>query len=335
VAPWRGLALVATLALSGCANVPSRPVPEADATPQEGYGRAIGRIIVSEDGKEVAMGPGFTSSNLLTLYLRSARTGELAYLELQSSGHFVLPLKPGGYVLLGYRWRRPDIAVQRTSTVRVMATFTVPQAGQAIYLGELQVATGREGSRFRVVDKFGEDGLSWFQSRPDAAKFQVAKGLMVLEAPVGKYKSVSRICSGNWGIACTKEFQGVEPLAPEGAAHGFPIVATLAPLLAWKPSGRADVTYDVAVYESHPLVPMAMASSRAQCFRGAVVAYAEGLAEPRFVPPGLARDKLYEWSVRLREGDIVSTWSTTSHDIFIIVAASRGWGEYFGFGTPK
>ena len=54
--PGRGLALAATLALAGCAEAPSRPATEVDATPQAGYGRAFGRVAYREDGKEVIWG---------------------------------------------------------------------------------------------------------------------------------------------------------------------------------------------------------------------------------------------------------------------------------------
>ena len=214
-----------------------------------------------------------------------------------------------------------------------MATFAVPQAGQAVYLGELQVEAGKGGNRIRVADKYDEGGLSRFEARPDAGKFQSAKGLMVLEPPPGKFKHVLGICGGGWGIECTNEFRGVEPLAPEGTAHGYPVVAMLPPLLEWKPSSSPGVTYDVAVYESHATTPLSELSAVNSRIRGAIVAYAEGLAEPRFAPTGLMRNRTYEWSVRLRDGDTVSSWSTTSRSTFVIIAASRGSGQFFGFAT--
>lgn len=327
------LALAATLALSGCAEIPSRPATEGDATPQAGYGRAFGRVAYTEDGKEVIWGMTWTANNQLTLFLRSNRTGEMQSLDLEGTGYFVWPLRPGDYTLLAFRTEQPGSPGIRRRTARLMATFAVPQPGQAVYLGELQVEAGRGGYRMRVADKYDEGGLSRFEARADAGKFQAAKGLMTLEPPPGKYKRVRSICGGNWGIECTNEFRGVEPLAPAGTAHSFPVVTTLPPLLEWKPSGKPGVTYDVAVYDSHATFPLQQLSAVNLQVRGAIVAYAEGLAEPRFAPAGLVRNRNYEWSVRLREGDTVSTWSTTSRFTFVIVAASRGSGQFFGFAT--
>lgn len=332
---YGGLALVAALAVGGCENMPSRPAPESEATVQSGYGRAFGRIAYVENGTEVAWGATFTTNNQLTLFVRSNSSGEMQSLDLEGAGNFVWPLKPGDYTILGYRTSQSGSPGRRTTTVRLMAAFSVPRAGQAVYLGELHIATGGGRYGVRVLDNYSEGGLSRFQARPDASKFEAVKGLAVLEPPPGKYKFVSRICSGTWGIECTTDFQGVEPVSPAGTAQGFPMVESLHPLLAWKPSNRAGVIYDVAVYESHLTFPMPGLSAHAHRIRGAIVAYAEGLAEPRYSPPGLAPDRNYEWSVRLREGDEVSGWSTASHFTFVIVAASRGAGQYFGFATPR
>lgn len=332
---WRALPVAALLALAACGELPTNPTAESDATPQAGYGRAFGRIAYTEGGKEVVWGFGATSSNLLTLYLRSNRTGEMQSLDLEGTGYFVWPLTPGEYTILGFRTQQAGLPGTRTSRVRLMATFSVPQAGEAVYLGELQVEADRGRYGFRVADKYGEGGLARFEARPDAGKFRTVKGLVALEPPLGKYKRVSGICIGTWGVECTEYLRGVEPVSPEGAGHSFPVVATLAPVLEWKPSTRAGVTYDVAVFDSHLTFPMPGPTPHAHRIRGAVVAYAEGLTEPRFAPPGLMRDKTYEWSVRLREADTVSTWSTTSYSTFIIVAASRGSGQFFGFATPK
>ena len=42
----------------------------------------------------------------------------------------------------------------------------------------------------------------------------------------------------------------------------------------------------------------------------------------------------YEWSVRVRDGDTVSTWSTTSQFTFLIVAAVFTHGDWFSLSTP-
>jgi hypothetical protein len=63
--------------------------------------------------------------------------------------------------------------------------------------------------------------------------------------------------------------------------------------------------------------------------------YAEGLTEPRFTPSAPLRpDKKYEWSVRLRRGDTVSSWSTTSFSLNLLIAGRSNSRSVFGFETP-
>jgi hypothetical protein len=77
--------------------------------------------------------------------------------------------------------------------------------------------------------------------------------------------------------------------------------------------------------------------------RGPVLAYAEGLQKPRYTPPALQRGQRYEWSVRLRDGDTVSTWSTTSQTAIapvlfpgmVFVGGGSSFGQYFGFAILK
>lgn len=330
-----GVAVIAAF-MAACGDMPLRPPPEGEATVQAGYGRAFGRINFVEDGKEVQWGQTFTTNSTLTLYLRANSTGEMHYLEVENTGHFFWPLRPGGYTILGLRMQRPASPGMRTSTMRLMAGFSIPEAGQATYLGELRIQSFRGRLGLRVMDKYEEDGLSHHAARIDAGRFRPAKSLMALESPPGKHRQVSSVCAGTWGIECTKEFQGVEPSSPQGTAQGFPVVASLTPLLEWKPSSRPAVTYDVAIYESHSVSPMPTLSAQSSMLRGALVDYAEGLTQPRYVPTApLKPGTSYQWSVRLREVEVVSSWSTTSHLTFVIIAASRGSGNYFGFATPR
>jgi len=125
----------------------------------------------------------------------------------------------------------------------------------------------------------------------------------------------------------------VEPLKPAGTAQGFPVTENLTPPLEWKPSSRPGVAYDVAIFES--LTFKYGAAGNVPRMRGALVAYAEGLREPRYSPLApLQPAKKYEWTVRLRDGDTVSSWSATSYFVFAIVAAASGSGQGFGFATP-
>jgi hypothetical protein len=323
--------LIASVLVAGCEGMPRAPVEEDAATAEAGYGRAFGRIDYRENGKDVLATRSFLNSVSLTLFTRSIRTGKTHFMQVEGDGSFYWPLEAGEYAILAFRLTRAQGAVS-TSTGRLMTTFAVPSAGQAIYIGDLQIERGASGYRLRVADRY-EEALGKAQDRLSAAKQAAAKGLMRLEAQIGSYKRMIAICHQSWGLACDSTHQGLEPLKPEGAGDGFPVTQNLTPSLEWKPASRPGLTYDVAIFESVPLNPAAIVHTAG--LRGALVAYAEGVREPRhLVVTPLEPAKLYQWTVRLRDGDTVSNWSTISRSTFAVVAWSRGSGQMFGLATP-
>ena len=319
-----GIAVVLT-SLSGCAQP---PVQESAATVEAGYGRAFGQLRYVEDGKQVTWGSLFPSTDFLTLFVRSA-TGQVQYMDMPANGEFFWPLERGDYTIVGFELaRRGGATITRSG--RLMARFSVPQ-GQAVYVGELRMETRGGASRVEVLDRY-EAALPRVEQRIAAAKLTPAKALVQLEAPPGRYTRVTPICGAAWAIECDGEYQGVRPLQPEGTERSFVRVKDLAPLLQWKPSGRPGTAYDVAIYESLDFQYGLSGSVRG--LRGALVAYAEGLREPRYAAPPLEAGKRYQWSVRLRDGDSVSTWSSTSYSLFLLIAGRRSSGQFFAFETP-
>lgn len=322
--------LSSILLLAACGA--TAPVDEKAATAESGYGRAFGRVSYLEDGKAVGWASTLTSTNSLTFFVRSARTGQMQYMEIPDDGSFFWPLERGEYVIVGYQLARRSIPAS-TRTGRLMATFSVPQAGQAVYIGDLLIETGRRGGRIDVMDRY-QPALERAGARIAEGKLTPAQGLMRPEQAPGQFRRVTDICGAAWGIECDANYRGVQPVAPEGTAWNYSATKDLAPLLEWKPSGRPEVTYDVAIYES--LEFMFGATGGVKGLRGTRVAYAEGLREPRYVPATpLEPAKRYEWTVRLRDGDTVSSWSTTSYSFFAVIAARRAFGQYFGFETPR
>lgn len=324
--------LVSTLwLLSACAGMPSPPVEEEAATVAAGYGRAFGRLEYLQKGQATVWKSSVLNYETLTLFVRSAQTGQMQYMDMDSDGSFSWPLQAGEHVIVGYQYRRSSGAVS-TVTARLMGAFSVPLAGQAVYIGDLQIES--ETGRIRMLDRYDE-ALKRVEARLAAGKFEPVKGLMRFERQAGSYKRVVGVCSHGWGLTCDSKLQGVEPLQPAGTAEGFPLTQNLSPLLEWKSASRSDVTYDIAIYES---LTFEYASGTRKVFglRGARVVYAEGLREPRYIPQApLQPGKRYEWTVRLRDGDTVSSWSATSYSWFAVVAWKRGSGQGFGFETPE
>lgn len=323
--------LIAPLLISSCGEIPQKPVNEEVATITAGYGRAFGRIVYLEDGQETVWGSSLVKSESLTLFVRSVGSQEMQYMEIEGDGTFYWPHQAGEYEIVGYQVERTSVTTSRR-TGRLMTKYSVPQAGQAVYIGELRIEGGRSRSGFEVIDRYSE-ALKRVEPQLTTGKLEPVKGLMRLEPQTGSYKEVRAICNKYWVLSCDQTYQGVEPSAPLGTGQGFPLTQNLTPLLEWKPSSKPGVTYDVAIFESL-MLRHGWKGTPAR-LRGRLVAYAQGLHESKYSPPvPLQPGKRHEWTVRLREHDLVSTWSTTSYSMFAVVAAARGSGQNFGFETP-
>ncbi|MFY9317594.1 MAG: DUF6719 family protein [Burkholderiales bacterium] len=323
--------LVAAVLLSACGDMPMRPVDEKVATIAAGYGRAFGRIDYLENGKEKNWSGSVFGADLLTLFVRSVRSGEMQYMQIEGNGSFYWPLRAGDYEIVGYQVTRQMVTSAR-HTGRLMTTFSVSKPGQAVYIGDLRIEAGTDRYRFDVVDRYAE-ALKRVDARITAGRLEAVKDLMRLEKQAGSYKRVVEICDKAWALKCDRNYQGVEPVRPSGTEMGFPVTHNLTPLLEWKPSGRPEVSYDVAIYDAYSFAYGA--TGVVPRMSGALVDYSEGLREPRYSPPApLQPGKKYEWTVRLRDGDTVSSWSATSYFVFAIVAWASGSGQGFGFATP-
>ena len=74
----------ASVLLSACGEMPARPANEQDATAAAGYGRAFGRVVYVEDGKEKEWSTSILAADMLTLFVRSTRTGQMQYMQIHN-----------------------------------------------------------------------------------------------------------------------------------------------------------------------------------------------------------------------------------------------------------
>lgn len=293
--------------------------PSAAETSVAATGHAFGRLRLFQKGKEVEFG----FLDRLLLFVRSQRTGEIQQKAFTGGrGNFNWPLPSGEYVIVAYNFQN--------QTGRLWLTFSVPDPGEAAYIGDLHIVSldGRYG--WQIHDAYA-DAEKEFGAGFAKGGVKTTVALMKSEERLGTYRRLTRVCAvAEWGIECDLTNQGVRALDPVQGTLGFPTVDSLTPRLAWSPVDREGVTYDLAVYESikAPLLGLSH-------IRGALVSYVEALPQPfyQFDTP-LARGKQFEWSVRLRKGDTVSTWSTTGYFVFFVVGTASGSGNWFGFSTP-
>ena len=314
--------LSAAFMLAACAQ---QPVDEAGATAEAGYGRAFGRIEVVGDGEKMALGLPVLWRRVM-LFVREVGSERIQHFAAEDDGGFYLPLKAADYILLASQVDRPA-AGGTPSPLRLMASFSVPR-GKAVYIGDLRIEVEKDRYRYVIADRYAEAAP---RTRAKS-EMQTAKALLSPEAPPGRQKLVTDICETSWGVACSGIRRGVSPLQPDDTAWNYSPTRTLNPQLAWERVSRSDLAYDVAIYES---LTFSYGLSTVRELRGALVAYAEGLREPRWTPPSLQPGRQYQWSVRLRDGDTVSSWST-SGTAFVLPGFAWGtsWGRYFGLATP-
>lgn len=316
--------------LVACAAQP--PVSEAEGTAAAGYGRVFGRVQYSYNGAPTELGLGILGSHDVTLFIRQAGSDQLLYIKPERDGTFSWPLKAGDYVLVGLAAGRTAGSYREAANRRYMAPIALAQAGTAVYIGDIRVDS--RGGRYDIalLDEYDET-LKRMQPKLEGGKFRPVKALVQPERPAGNYKAVQSICAMAWALTCSDTNRGVEIVSPVGPGMTFPTTESLTPVLEWKPSPRKDVAYDVVVYES--LTFAYGFGDQVNRMLGSVVAYAEGLTQPRFVPSAaLQPGRKYEWSVRLRSGDTVSTWSTTSFSLNLVIAGRRESGRLFAFETP-
>lgn len=319
-----GLAAVALL-LAGCATAPSmQDVDIVTADTRIVYGSVD---VFSAKGKLHDWGVGWTGHNYFYVTILPAGSTEAITYRLDDDGMFYWALEPGDYSLLGYYWQKD----QTWRTGRFGADFTVPAAGADQYLGSIELRSIRVGLVPIVKDRYDEMAARYGAKFPQRKGTSVSK-LIEMPGELGTVADYRHQCHDAWGIECTDRFSGVTPVSPECKKTGFPVTPGLQPTFRWQASSRDEVTYDLVLYEAASY--SVGAAIKNSYMRGHRVAYVEGLDTPSWTPESALRpDTRYFWSVRMREGDTVSGWSTQSHFTFALIAWSSGSGNWFQFRT--
>ena len=252
--------------------------------------------------------------------------------QLTDDGSFYWSLVPGRYHVIEWEWRR--FKERHTLNGHIGATFEVGPDDLALYVGELVIMF--HGRQYAVgIHDQAETAVPVYRVRyPHLTEPRVAM-MTTEELPEDHPGGVSDICGSEWGVTCNKTFRGIRPTLPEQDRDQFPMVASNAPRLAWTASNRDNASYDVLVREA---IRYGDPGVR-RWIEGRVVHYAAGLSEPGFSPPQpLASGRKYFWSVRVRDDDRISTWSTMNYrefGFFLVAAVWRsGSGIPFRFETP-
>lgn len=317
------LFLLSALAWGGCASAPRMQGVE-DLEP--GTSLAFGSARVVVDGKVQEFGSVWTRNDFFLLILPE-ESDQAITAPLREDGFFYWPLDPGRYTILGYAWFKGS--ARRTGPV--YGYFVVPEDGGDVYIGDLEFAGPEHGLEFGLGDAYDEARTAYEARFPQREGRSVA-GLLKPEERVGQYSRISGPCAERWEIECSDRYAGVTPTGPASSTSGFPVVATTRPEFRWEGCGLSGARYDVAVYRA---AAYNIGSVKDLFTRGHLAAYVEDLATPYWTPEiPLDPDTRYFWSVRMRDGDTVSAWSTQGHSTFLLFYSSWSFGNWFEFRTP-
>lgn len=316
--------LVTLLLVWGCAVPPT--IKDVEQVTAE-TSIVFGSVEVYDEGELLEWGTRFFGYDHFYLTILPPDSNEAISYKLAKDGNFYWSLPSGEYTLLGYVW--DSDTGQRTG--HVGAEFNVPPAGTDAYLGTIVFRGNVVFFVPSFEDKFDEISAAYDVKFPNR-KGTAVRQLIEAPEPIGTFTASRGACHDAWEIECDKRFLGVTPITPEVSTSGFPPVSSLSPEFRWKGCPRSEVSYDLILYEA---AAYAFGGRNVPSYmRGRVVAYAEGLKEPRWQPETpLKPDTRYIWSVRLREGETVSAWSTQSHTTFLLVYMSAGYGQWFQFRT--
>jgi len=319
------LVLVAAVLATGCE---SGPVIEDVEQPAAGQSIVFGHVDVVIDGKVQEWGYGWTGVTSCCLMILPPESSQAITYKLDEDGIFYWNLGPGDYQLLGFRYQKGT-----ASQVGVVGgSFTVPDASEAVYIGNIRINM-MKGRYVTIVEDKADELIAAYKAEFPGRKGDVRVALLELPDKIGNFSGIVHECSDIWGVDCSGNFRGITPLTPVVEANQFVETDSLVPVFSWKAAGARGISYDLIVYEVATYsIPGGIGNQK---IKGRMIIYEEDIVETTYkLETPLKEDTKYYWSVRLRDGDVVSRWSTYSHFGFYVFYMTSGYGQWFGFSTP-
>ena len=318
-------ALIPMLALSGC--LAAGALEDVTEPPQD-KPLVTGSVRVIENGIAMKWPANYLAGTHFWLLVLAKGARRAVSYRLGPEAEFYWALAPGDYHVLGFVKRH----FNNETSGRLWAEFTVPAGAGSVYIGDLTIRLAGGAVDAEVSDDLDSNFEALARKYPRRSQTPTWS-LMKMVADQGSFTDIVEGCGG-WGIDCDESFRGVTPLRPmtDGAPAGQ--VANLSPTLEWIPSvGDGRIRYDVVVFEE--IAFTYGLGAFASKLPGPAVAYVQNLWAAQFTVAGpLRAGARYNWSVRLRRGDIVTVWSRYKYTGFRLPGLSRHSGPWFLFTTP-
>ena len=337
----RLLIIIASMLIVGCSTA-----VKMESAPSLSKQQAIvfGKVNVIVDGKPVKLTTSGFKSYLTIEFRREASSTIMEY-KVGETGYFFWSLPPGEYEVLGTYGFSADVGVFDSMiplAQPVWIPFTVTSGLENSYLGDLTLELNKNGQGEQHLDDHYSAAIKVFHKRYPEVESEPQNKVSKLE-PLnpGSYSKVTYLCSAVWGGSCSSGLTGVRPLYPDRLQGA--VVADMAPILRWQPSAISDVEYDVVIYEAYDSIwrkiNLDLMTGKKRWRRGKLLSYAQGLTEPSFKPDVILQpNSTYLWSVRLRRGNSVSTWSqvrnTQIHPFTFWYFMVEQWETWLDFTTP-
>lgn len=331
-----------TVVLTGCTTAVKM---EAARSLSKEHTIVFGKVNASVDGKHIKMTTsGFKS--YLTIEFRQKGSSTITEYKIDETGYFYWALAPGEYEVLGVYGFSADVGpfeMMVPLAQPIWIPFTVHPKVESLYLGNLSLELSKNRHIVQKLDdKYSKSIKEFHKKYPGAHTDPLNKVTRLEPLNPGTYAKVTYICTGGWGIYCSSNHIGVTPTSPDRLQNV--VVSSTTPTLRWAPSSIPDIKYDVAIYEAYDSawrkINLDLLTKKERWRRGRLLEYVQGLTTAKLKPDvSLQPDTTYLWSVRLRRGDTVSTWSqvknTLIHPGSFWYFSVEQWETWLNFTTPS
>ncbi|CAG36285.1 hypothetical protein [Desulfotalea psychrophila] len=335
------LAAIISIALTGCTGVVQLETAQTLSAEQA---IVFAKVNVIVEGKQIKLSTSGLE-NSLTIEFRRVGSPVIMEYKVDENEYFYWPLPPGEYEILGvygFSTETGWLSRQISLAQPLWIPFIVEAKVEGLYLGEITLKSHKnQSSNQRINDNYSEAVKEFHRRYPGASKDPLNRVVKLRPLDPGTYSRVSYICNGDWGVSCSSTNIGLSPTSPDRLQNAR--VTSTRPTLRWLPSSIPGIKYDVVIYEAYDStwrkINLDRLTGKRRWRRGQLLAYGQGLTETAFTPDvSLKPGTTYLWSIRLRRGETISTWSqvkrTLSHPGTFWSHSVKRREMWFNFITP-
>ena len=313
-------------------------VIESVEAPVAGESIAFGSVELFQDGEKKNWGMTWEGDRFCIIPVLPPETSESVCYKVGKDGNFYWSLGSGEHILLGSQIHKGG----KSSHMRTRFLLIVPDGVSAVYAGNIQIHEKDYLYTTSIIDDY-DNAVKLFNSKYPFQDAKIINRLLVVEDAPGEYDYLSSQCKGSWGVKCSSTMWNVKwsidaVYPPTKEVHFteddlFIQIEEQNPRFEWEPSAKTGISYDLVIYEATKCIVTGIKTSY---MPGRLTAYIEDIKTPHYqLEKTLKPDTRYLWTVRLRDENSVSSWSSFNYSNFKnIIYTTAVYRSYFGFKTP-